>query len=1248
MDDNQVDSDSADAAAEPDMASDVEAPMQREEPLPIVGVGASAGGLEAFSELLKHLPAHPGIALVLVQHLDPNHESTLTDILSRRSKMPVVQVVSGMCAEADHVYVIPPNTIMRMSGSDFLLVPRPSNSGPNKAIDAFFTSLAEEHGQRAIGVVLSGTASDGTQGLAAIKARGGITLVQEPDTATSTGMPDSAIAEGVADIIAPLDDIAEELLALAKHPYVRATPQPEQPEVIEGVLDDKGALQQIIALVRESSGLDLTHYKLPTLLRRIERRMAMQRMADMAAYATMLAGDPAEVSALFADALVRVTSFFRDPGMYEALKTSVFPAMVERRVQDQSPLRLWVTGCATGEEPYSIAISLFEYLESTGAQCQVQIFASDLRENDLIVARRGHYPRSIENELSTERLANFFSPDEDGYRVNQRVRESCIFARHDVTNDPPFAKMDMVSCRNLLIYLDGILQNELLRVFHYALVPDGALVLGGAEGIGAAPTLFIATDDKSIFTRASVETPRLSFGRRAHHGANRASGEARPAPVTLTDERDREWSDAQRQLDDMLLDRYAPAAVLVDEHLHVTQVRGAAGDYLQLRPGEATLDLMTMVSPGLALAIKAAVQETEGTRRPARRGSVRALPDGSHTAVEIVVLPIATPDRPLGFAVLFNEGTAVSHLDGEAGPEPSETEYLRQELEASEERLRIIRFSRDTTMEELSAASEEIQSSNEELQSMNEELETAKEELQSTNEELTTLNAELQSRNQDLGQHVDDLDNLLSSASIPIIVLDSDLRIRRYTEQATSLFSLIPADVTRRFTDISSHIRYDDLEPKLLAVIANGVSLEDETTDDTGRWHRISIRPFRTGKGSIDGAVVTLLDIDAQVQLRIESERISRFRETAIQVAATLHRADVDPTIAPEAMRLIADALHAEDCVLRSPVDTDDAAELESIDVQTTEDGVLTLRIPLFSTSGAALGELVLGFGDGRAPLDGTEMDFADRIAQIVARGLERAQQMEILERLVQKRTEDLSKATLQLTAALHARDEFLAGMSHELRTPLNSIIGFSHVLLNGMSGELTEEQRKQIEMVLNAGTHLLALVVDMLDMEKIMAGAMPVDLTEFSVRQVAVETIEMLRPLAVAKELELRIEGFDTEMMITSDRLKVRQILLNIVSNAVKFTDEGEITISGVSTGGTCEVRVGDTGRGMTPEQLKQAFLEFEQVDHGPDTLRSGTGLGLSIAVRLSRLLDGNLTGSSAPGVGSVFTLTLPCGPAD
>ncbi len=1231
---------------------------------PIVAVGASAGGLDAFSELLEQLPPDPGFALVLIMHLQPTHSSDLAQILGRKTAMPVFQVEDGMPARKNHVYVIPPNVEMTLNEESFVLLPRSATSRPSLPIDIFFASLAQERGNAAIGVVLSGSASDGTKGLAAIKAQDGITLVQDPKTAAHRGMPDSAIGAHVADEVLPIPRIASELIRLSAHPYTRTRPAAEDIEQVTLSSAEETALAAIVARVKMATGLDLTHYKRPTLVRRVQRRMAMRHVDTMSAYATLLASEHREVGEFFTDVLVRVTSFFRDPEAFEALGASVIPAVLEHH-DDETPVRIWIPGCATGQEAYSIAIVVFEYLEAAGRAVPVQLFASDLREDDLAVARRGEYPPEAVVDVSEGRLARFFVKIDGGYRIGKAIREACVFARHDVTRDPPFARLDLVSCRNLLIYVDHHLQRRLLSLFHYALAPHGALMLGLSEGTSAAPGLFRRMEHKGIYMRLPGEGRIGILG----DPGSPAIGPGTPAAAEVSSDRQREWDAAQRQLDALLLARYAPAAVLIDGAYRVRQIRGDAGRYLRLQPGDVSLDLIGMVSDGLGAAVLSAVREVQTTGRPAHGVAVLPRDGGGHSSIGIVVIPIGADEAESSYAVLFDEGPAASLAEGESGEAPSELEYLRQELDAATERLRILREGRDSVNEDLRAAGEEIQSSNEELQSMNEELETAKEELQSTNEELITLNDELQARNDELTERNDDLGNLLVSASIPILVLGRDLKVRRFTSEAATAFNLIDGDIGRDITDIRWHLEVPDAEAMLASVIESGQTVEQEVHDESGCRYRMKVSPYLLGEGGIGGAVITLFDIE---DLRTAQEVVegARALSDGLNRVNTLLAATGDSSSASRALDVLRELSGASRVQLigsrdgswvrmgQSPGTASGAIELPRDEVEQLglcdlqaepcvvewrqPRGASRLAIPLRAFDGATLGALSVEFGEGGYSAEPTLEAFLARCAADLALYAERERSMDMMEQHTARRTAELKVALAQLESASDVKNAFLANMSHELRTPLNSIIGFSSVMLEGMAGDVSDEQRRQLEMVLRSGKHLLAIISDLLDLEKITAGAMPVKPNGFEVGGLLRSVIDLLMPVADSKGIELALSEPAPSIMMRSDEQKLRQILLNLVSNAIKFTDSGGVRLALSCTEADCIIEVFDTGRGMTPEQLGRAFRAFEQVgEQEPRT--EGTGLGLSIAVRLADLLGGTLRGASTPDEGSVFTLTVP-----
>lgn len=821
---------------------------------PIVGIGASAGGLEAFSELLRALPADTGMAFVLIQHLDPTHPSRLDEALGRTTSMPVGEIVDGMKVEPDHVYVIPPNADLTLSnGKLSLLPPAREPRKPHLPIDHFFRALAEACGHRAIGVVLSGTASDGTEGLKAIKAAGGVTLVQDPATARFDGMPRSAANAGVVDLVLPLDELAAELTRLGRHPYLSG--REHDPFAGRRGEDD---LPDLFARLRAATGVDFGEYKTTTIKRRLARRLALHRLATLHEYVRFLAEHPEEATALCEDLLIHVTSFFRDPDLFETLQRQVFPELLGQKPEG-APLRVWVAGCSTGQEVYSLAIALFEALAESGSKRAVQIFGTDVSEAAIEFVRAGFYPEPVVlADVSPERVRRFFTKVEGGYRIAKEIRDACIFVRHDLARDPPFSRLDLVSCRNVLIYLNPSLQRRILATFHYCLNQPGFLVLGRSENVSGQQRLFTAVDKAhKIFTRSSAAAS-LQIG-----GGEGASNR-RWVPHVVADP-SRAIPDVGKQLDGLLLARYAPPGVVVNERADVLQFRGHTGAYLEPSPGHAHFNLLKMAREGLLTDLRIALASAKRQKIAVRRNGVRIREKDSKRRVDLVVIPVGGPSgaEPL-FAVLFEEATPAGRRAAPAGrPRGGESAKLERELAATKDYLQSLLEDHQTTNDELTSANEELVSTNEELQSMNEELETAKEELQSTNEELNTVNDELQNRNQQLGQVNNDLVNILNSVEIPIVILDSQRRIRRFTPGARTMMNLRPGDVGRPLAEVRPNLLIDDLDEQIEAVLETLTTKELEAKDREGRWYRIQIRPYKTIDNKIEGVVLSLVEIDA-------------------------------------------------------------------------------------------------------------------------------------------------------------------------------------------------------------------------------------------------------------------------------------------------------------------------------------------------------------------------------------------------
>jgi two-component system CheB/CheR fusion protein len=824
-----------------------------------VGIGASAGGLEAFIELLRALPADTGMAFVVIQHLDPHQDSVLADLLASRTAMTVSQVHGDTRVEANQVYVIPPNRTMVLEKSTLCLSARPASEF-HKPIDTFLISLANQRGSNSIGVILSGTASDGTLGLKAIKSAGGVTFCQDL-SAKFDSMPRNAIAAGVVDFVLPPRRIAAELALIAQHPYYVRGDQ-------FTLSQDGPTLHKILSLLRSRTSVDFTQYKQPTIQRRLVRRMALRRTDSLDDYYAILKGEPIELEGLFEDLLINVTEYFRDPGVFASLKENVFPALLKDRREGES-IRIWVPGCSTGEEIYSLAISLFEYFVDKGLDFPLQIFGTDVSDRVIDKARAGLYSESALAGVSAERRRRFFSRSDAGYQISRTVREMCVFSRHNVARDPALSRMDLISCRNLLIYLTPALQKRVISTFGYALQPSGYLLLGSSETLGAMADYFTPVDaERPIFRRKpNIPHTAFSLGNTFAPGpAEAASG----APGVLSAPRSAQPRDSlfgvERFVDRMLLAQYAPSGMVIDSQLKTVEFRGNAEKYLADNTKRPGADVFSVVLESLQPDLRRALTEATRTGIPHRVAG---------SSVSLEVTPLRLPDAPIHYLITFTDSED-GNLPGVAQPADPDQRIaqLERELNSTRQYLQAI-------IEELRTTNEEAQSANEELQSTNEELQTAKEELQSSNEELNTINAEMLSSNGQLALLNDDLTNLLSSMNMPIVMLSRDLRIRRFTPLAESVLHLIPADVGRPITDIQLRIGVPNFEQVLQGVLDTLAPWEQEVRDQEGRWYILRIRPYRTGDHRIEGALIQLLDV-GEILRKLEEVRNARDYSEAI------------------------------------------------------------------------------------------------------------------------------------------------------------------------------------------------------------------------------------------------------------------------------------------------------------------------------------------------------------------------------
>lgn len=825
----------------------------------VVGIGASAGGLEAIGELIRYVPTE-GVAYIAVQHLAPDHESLLTQLLARSSRMQVVTATDGVTLEPRHVYVIPPNAdIAVMHGVVRIMTPS-GTQRPHLPVDYLFRSLAEDQGHSAIGVVLSGTGTDGTLGLKAIKAAGGFTFCQEPSTAKYDGMPRSARESGAADYCLPLKQIGEELARIAKPGHVRLTAR-RAPEPAF----DENQLAKIFVLIRSEFGNDLTQYKQSTIDRRIERRMMFQKLERLADYVRYVQENRDELKALYEDILISVTRFFREPETFEALKIKVFPQLLEQR-NPNHPIRVWVPACATGEEAYSIAMCLLEFCEDKLREERVQIFGTDVDEDSIQHARRGVYPVNIALDVSPERLHRFFVKKDNEFQIARRIRDMLVFSRQNILRDAPFSHLDLVSCRNLLIYLQPTVQKKVLRIFHYALKPTGHLLLGTSETVGDAPELFSPVDRKNKIYSKRIVAPQtaveVGFGAPAPAEPTRELASTRP---TLS---------LQGLADRQVLGLYGPPGVVVSENFDILQFRGHTGPFLDPAPGAASLDILKVARFDLHIGLKRALHQARSERVRVTT-DLTYQEDGKPGLVKIDVVPLQDLDTGTRcFLVLFQRMPPQMEV-AVVSPEPGKTDEallplaqrnqeLEHELTMAKEYLQETIEERESTLEELKSANEELQSSNEELQTTNEELETSKEELQSTNEELITVNEELQNRMTELSQTNDDLYNVLAGVDNVVVIVGMDLRIRRYTSSAEKLLNLVPADLGRSVSFFDSFLGIGAVESKVSTVIHSLSTLEEEVLASNQRWYALRVSPYKTLDHAIRGALVTLVDIDAR------------------------------------------------------------------------------------------------------------------------------------------------------------------------------------------------------------------------------------------------------------------------------------------------------------------------------------------------------------------------------------------------
>jgi len=1279
-----------------------EQPPKTDAPFPVVGIAASAGGLEAFTELIRHLPTDTGMAFVLIQHLSPDHESLLSEILGRVTVMPVQPVEDRMMVEPNEVYVIPPNTQMTLVDGMLHLAPRQKTQGKYLPGDAFFESLAVDCGNKAIAVVLSGADGDGSQGLKAVKVAGGVTFAQSEATAAFDSMPNTAVATGNVDFVLPPEQIAAELTKLSRSPFLFYS---EPPQVVKELPPAPGnALTTIFALLRTTTGVDFTLYKPSTLDRRMQRRMLLYKLESLEDYAQYLQEHPAELQALYEEILIHVTSFFRDPQAFEQLQAQVFPTISQNKSSD-APIRIWVAGCSTGEEVYSIAICLLEFFNDSATVPPIQIFATDISETAISKARSGFYLDSQMAAVSPERQRRFFVPlPSGGYQISSAVRELCVFARHNLGGDPPFSNLDLISCRNVLIYLSDPLQKRLMSLFHYSLNLDGFLMLGTSETVKSASDLFAIVDEASkLYARKLTLTrPLFSFTTaQPASSLNRPQRipESLPSPVDLA-----------RSVEQLISSRYAPVSIVVDDQMHILQMRGDLNPYLELTPGTTELNLLMMARESLAIALRTALYQAQTENVTVRQEQIQleagehfapsATPQESHWLnLEVMPFRLALTNA-LCFLVVLETVSPTAPSSRPAAIESLESVdlerevvNLRQALAAATQRelsaqahLQAVIQEQNQLNQSLRVANEEVLSSNEELQSTNEELQTAKEEIQATNEELSTTNDELRSRNLQQNRDNSDLNNFVASISIPILMLTHDLRIRRFTPAAQRLFNFIPTDVGRPFNDLRTDFDALDLAAMISEVLETLNTREQEVQTQEGYWYSLRIRPYRTTENQIDGVTIVFFDIDALKRHAANLEAARNYAEAIVETVQT-------PLV-------VLDNDLQVNTANRAFYETFQVSAPATEQISLFELGNGQWNIPLLRS---ALEEMLIHqqqiqdlevdhsferIGQKNMLLNACKLQQDDDTAMIllaIADITERKQfETERSQLLTQEQT-----ARQQAETANRIKDDFLSNLSHELRNPLNAMLGWAKLLRTRTLDEATVT--RALETIERSAEMQSQLIEDILDTSRIINGKMRLNSRPIDLRSVIQAAIESVRLSAAAKTIQ--IDAHLSSARIIGDGDRLQQVLWNLLSNAIKFTPIGgrvEVKLESLESSqfsvlssqlpdpinptqnsdptqnskpkispaetlrvgkaspkdlqNSAQITVADTGQGISADLLPHIFDRFRQGDSSSTKAKAGLGLGLSIVRHLVELHGGTVQAASpGEGQGSTFTVRLP-----
>lgn len=1213
-------------------------------PFYIVGIGASAGGLEACARFFEAVPPGAGMAFVVVLHLSPEHESSAAQLLQRVTAMPVMQVNEPMPLEPDHVYVIPPNRHLAIADGHVLPSDFAQPQGARIAIDVFFRALADTQQERAIAIILSGTGSDGAVGIRRVKEQGGITMAQAPEEAGHDGMPKAAIGSGSVDFVLQVAEMPArlrqlkdlqrpaELASLLEHP-------PGLPVEMPASNDIEAALQKSITQLRMHTGHDFRHYKRPTILRRINRRLQVRGMPSLAAYADLLENDPNEAVALLHDLLIGVTNFFRDRRAFDALEKKILPEFLASRRRNET-VRAWVAACSTGEEAYSIAMVLCEQTDASGKPFPIQIFASDIDEQAIATARAAVYPSSIITDVAPERLQQHFTREEDRYRIRKSIRDRVLFAPHNILRDPPFSKLDIISCRNLMIYLNREMQSHLFEMFHFSLNPGGILFLGSSESADLASHLFVPLDEKQHIYQARP----LSRGRYPSppdHAMPRQPGTGTLPPLVK-----RQFSFAE--VHQRVLAKYAPPSVIVNKEADIVYMSDRVGRFLRHVAGEPSRNLVSLVHSELRVELRTALFQAVHSGMSVEARRVRLARDGVTHFIHMTVRPFHDDDADADFVlVLFDEAEQTMGEEAGARDGASDTvlAQLEDELQRTKEQLQETVEQSEISNEELRASNEELQAINEELRSATEELETSREELQSVNEELSTVNYELKTKVEETGKVNDDLNNLIASADIATIFVDRGMRIKRYTPRVASLFNLIPSDVGRSLLDITHRLAYDCLTDDVAVTFDTLRPVEREVRSTDGRHYIVRHFPYRTTDDRIEGAVMTFFDItrrrEAEEQVRAGEARMRLVADSMTDYA--IITLDADGRISSwskGAERLYG---HAEDDMIGQP------GSLVYLPEE-REPGMLEAEMRTARENGGTASERWQLRKDGSCFFASDTMSVFSEgsgfgYARIVRDETERLQSES--RREAQLSSEHESRTNAELASTM--REQFLAIMSHELRNPLNLINMNAELLARLQEVQQSLLGARAVNTIRAAVVSQSRVIADLLDLSRLRTGKLTLAPEHVDLSALILRLVEACRLDPACSQRRLDVEGAAAPVWVHADPVRLEQVAQNLLDNAIKFSQPGGSISIRVSQGdGEASLEVRDDGKGIAPEFLPHVFDMYRQAQHGHARANVGLGIGLCLVKQLVDLHHGKIEAESdGPGKGACFRVRLPSGRA-